>query len=85
VKYYLRKLHNNLKKHLANRMLNVYIKKFEPEVVFYFLSPKLRNCQPQGCKRKEFIKKICTIKLSKETKKKRKKGHRKKKKKVFKK
>jgi hypothetical protein len=37
-------------------MLNVYIKKFEPEIVFFLKSPKLQNCQPQGCKIKELKK-----------------------------
>jgi hypothetical protein len=35
-------------------MLNVYIKKFKPEIVFFFKNPKLQNYQPRGCKIKQF-------------------------------
>jgi hypothetical protein len=39
-------------------MLNVYIKNFEPEIVIFKKTPKLQNCQPQGCKIKQFKKKL---------------------------
>jgi hypothetical protein len=51
-------LHNNLKKHLANAILNAYIKFFELEIIFLIRRPKLRNCQSQGCKRNEIKKKL---------------------------
>jgi hypothetical protein len=35
-------------------MLNVYINFFELEIVIFFKTPKLQNCQPQGCKIKQF-------------------------------